>query len=132
MLRDSRLSTDDDRRRLPLHGSQWSEQEHLSNQEEAEEKLVSDGHLWVLESDTGWLVWWFAGCFVWWFRIALLTAAVARALLCTNQTVRLEDVRRELLQMWGMLFDDCWLVLLLLLMTIAGMLMMIVVRPHVN
>ena len=65
-------------------------------------------------------------------RIALLTAAVARALLCTNQTVRLEDVRRELLQMWGMLFDDCWLVLLLLLMTIAGMLMMIVVRPHVN
>lgn len=65
-------------------------------------------------------------------RIALLTAAVARALLCTNQTVRLEDVRRELLQMWGMLFDDCWLVLLLLLMTAAGMLMMIVVRPHVN
>lgn len=65
-------------------------------------------------------------------RIALLTAAVARAFLCTNQTVRLEDVRRELLQMWGMLFDDCWLVLLLLLMTIAGMLMMIVVRPHVN
>lgn len=69
---------------------------------------------------------------MWWFRIALLTAAVARALLCTNQTVRLEDVRRELLQMWGMLFDDCWLVLLLLLMTAAGMLMMIVVRPHVN
>lgn len=69
---------------------------------------------------------------MWWFRIALLAAVVARALLCTNQTVRLEDVRRELLQMWGMLFDDCWLVLLLLLMTIAGMLMMIVVRPHVN